>query len=232
MAQIDSKVGSQTIAQPGGSSNRMFILAIAAVAVIGLAVIAILATSRGDDTAATPTGADGAEVAAVEVTQGSLDPLPQGVRVGTAETDPAFGTLAPTLVGTGFDGTEVRIEPDGRPKAIYFVAHWCPHCQEEVPVVEEMAATAAADGLDLYAVSTGVDDGQGNFPPSAWLATDGPSLVAVRDDENSSAFLSFGGAGFPYAVYLDADHRVVARSSGNLNADATRQLWAMAVAGQ
>ena len=36
-----------------------------------------------------------------------------------------------------FEGDAVAITNDGRPKIILLFAHWCPHCQNEVPVVTE-----------------------------------------------------------------------------------------------
>ncbi len=253
MTQIDSKVDSKSTPPSAGPSNRLFIMAVAAIVVIGLAVIAIIATSSNDDSASSTDAAsadadntdgdgaddaqspasDGAETATVELSGEPLAPLPEGVRIGDAATDPEFGSVAPTMVGTGFDGGSVRIEPDGRAKAIYFVAHWCPHCQEEIPVVQDLVDEGTVpDGLDVYAVSTGVNDGAGNFPPSEWLVEEGFTPTVVRDDEASTAFQSYGGAGFPYVVYLDAQHQVVARSSGNLDGSTTAQLWELAASAQ
>lgn len=248
MTQIDSKVDSNGPSKPTDSTNRLFILAVAAVAVIGIGAIAILATSGGDsDSTATQETAggsedgndggtgpvsDGAQTGAVEVSGTTLSPMPEGVRIGTVDTDPEFGASAPSLVGTGFDGAEVRIEPDGQPKVIYFLAHWCPHCQEEVPVVQELIDSGVVpDGLEIYAVSTGVNEGAGNYPPSDWFVDEDFTPTVVRDDADSSAFRSLGGGGFPYAIYLDADHKVVARSSGNVDGATTTQLWELAAAG-
>ncbi|MGH1491731.1 MAG: TlpA family protein disulfide reductase [Acidimicrobiales bacterium] len=218
-----------SVSAPKDSSNRLFILAVAAIAVIGLAAVAVLATTRGDDTA---VASDGAETAAVELIGESISPLPEGVRVSDADTDPEYGNVAPTLIGTGFDGAEVKIEPDGKAKAIYFLAHWCPHCQEELPLVQSLLDDGVVpDGLEVYAVSTGVNDGGGNYPPSDWFVDEGFTATVVRDDDAASAFVGYGGAGFPYVVYLDSEHRVVARSSGNLDGATTSQLWDIASAG-
>jgi len=39
-------------------------------------------------------------------------------------TDPAVGMPLPELIGQSFDGTPVSITNDGRPKVIFFLAHW------------------------------------------------------------------------------------------------------------
>lgn len=168
------------------------------------------------------------QTAAVDIAGDALVAMPNGTAVTDATTDPAAGALAPTLTGTNFAGDELKIEDDGRPKAIYFLAHWCPHCQAEVPVIAELlAAGQLPDGLDLYAISTAVDETRDNFPPEPWLAD--LEVTVIRDDETSSSLSAFGGTSFPYVVYLDADHQVVARSSGNLDEDAIVELWTTAI---
>ena len=95
---------------------------------------------------------------------------------GTAAQDPGIGAEAPVLTGQGFDGGAITIGgpqtgSDGRPTLVMFVAHWCPHCQREVPLVVGWRAdgTIPSD-IDLVAVSTGVDPAYPNYPPSEWLA--------------------------------------------------------------
>lgn len=248
MAQIEAKPGSSSSLD--SSNNKVFVMAVLAVVVLGLAAVAYFASNRSDDTAGgeddstvtaaddtsgsddtsdsdgTNGAADGADSAAVTLDGASLEPLPEGVRISDADSDPLFGSVAPTLTGTGFDGSEVTIGPDGSPKAIYFVAHWCPHCQAEIPLVQQLIDDGKVpDGFKIYAVSTAVNSGQGNYPPAAWFSAEGFNPAVVRDDEDSSAFQAFGGAGFPYALYLDGENRIVARSTGSLDGPTTEQLW-------
>ncbi len=248
----DSKLDGGSSAGTTLDSSKAFPLLVGAVLVVGLALVAFAVTRGGDDAATNAGGASetenasdpavegdpapatdetdpaasGEQTAPVELTGDAIPPMPEGVTVSDATTDPAAGTEAPTLVGTSFDGEEVTIGPDGTAKAIYFVAHWCPHCQEEIPVVQQLLDDGLKpDGLEVYAVSTAVESGQGNFPPEAWLQEEGFQPTTIRDDETSAAFAGFGGTGFPYVVYLDAENRIVARSSGNLDGPTTEQLW-------
>ena len=213
---------------PGSGSNRGFVLAIGALLVIGMAVVAFVATRDGG----TAAGEAGAQTAPVEVVGDELPTIPEETRITDADTDPAYGIVAPTLIGTGFDGSEVTMEPDGKAKAIYFLTHWCPHCQAELPVVQELIASGAVpDGMEVYAISTSVNSGRGNYPPQDWFQAEGFTGLVVRDDDESTAMRAFGGASFPYAVYLDADHQVVARSAGNIDGPITQRLWEQAAAG-
>jgi thiol-disulfide isomerase/thioredoxin len=53
--------------------------------------------------------------------------------------DTACGMTAPILVGQDFDGETVRIDAasDG-PTMVVFLAHWCPHCNAEVPRINQL----------------------------------------------------------------------------------------------
>ena len=57
---------------------------------------------------------------------------------GDTATDAGAGLAAPILEGESFDGTAVVVEP-GSPTLLVFLAHWCPHCQAEVPDLVEWA---------------------------------------------------------------------------------------------
>ena len=63
----------------------------------------------------------------------SGDPLPQ---FENPNSDPAVGLAAPEVSGTDFTGRATAIKADGRPKVVIFLAHWCPHCQAEVPLIQ------------------------------------------------------------------------------------------------
>jgi thiol-disulfide isomerase/thioredoxin len=208
---------------PDQASGRGFIIAIAAIMVVGLAAVAYFVSTRGEGAA---TAEAGEQTAAIEVSGDALAPMPSGINLTGPDSDPAFGQVAPTLTGTAFDGSDVSIEPDGTPKAIYFLAHWCSHCQAEVPIVQRLIDQGQVpDNLEIYAVSTAVDRGRGNFPVSSWLEDEGFTPTVVRDDDASSALNAYGNGGFPYVIYVDGENRVLARSSGELGADAIASLW-------
>jgi cytochrome c biogenesis protein CcmG/thiol:disulfide interchange protein DsbE len=207
------------------SKNRTLIIVIAAIVLIlGLAGIAVL-LSGGDDSnessvpAPVSTDADGEPVAAadiedtrpVEVTGDPLPPYDQAV------ADTAIGTAAPVISGQSFDGSPVTIGgATGRPTMLVFLAHWCPHCNAEIPELIELdSAGAIPDGVDVIGISTGVQSDQANYPPSEWIAATGWPWPVLADDANSTAFLSDGGSGFPYTVLLDADGNVLSRVSGS-----------------
>jgi thiol-disulfide isomerase/thioredoxin len=145
-------------------------------------------------------------------------PLPTYTGKGT---DPAIGMTPPTLDGENFVGSPVVIAPGtGGPMLVVFVAHWCPHCQREVPrLVSWIAAGTPPANLQIFAVSTAVDKKAGNYPPAAWLAKVGWSKQVLADDDKGTAAQAWGLPGFPYFVLVGADGEVKLRLSGEVDID-------------
>jgi thiol-disulfide isomerase/thioredoxin len=184
-------------------------------AVVGaIALVAMVASVSGGEAPA------GDQTAPVTVAEG---PLPA---FEASAPDPAVGMSAPTLEGTSFDGTPVTIDPGstGSPTAIWFVAHWCSHCQAEVPRIVSLAERGLIpEGVDVYAVSTSVNADAPNYPPSAWLDDVDWPFAAMADDEASSAGEAYGLGSFPYLVVTDADGNVLGRHQGELGEDGITQ---------
>jgi cytochrome c biogenesis protein CcmG/thiol:disulfide interchange protein DsbE len=129
----------------------------------------------------------------------------------------AAGQIAPDVAGSDYAGNAVSITNDGRAKGIVFLAHWCPHCQEEVPRVQEwLNSGGGVDGVDLYSVSTAANSGQSNYPASSWLANEGWTIPVIVDDQDGSVHSAYGAGGFPYWVFLNADGTVAVRTAGQL----------------
>lgn len=187
-------------------------------------------TDAGDDAVGAEDVGDlvdpGAQFAPVQIVGTSLEAMPPQIPVTEADNDPAIGELAPDVTGTSFDGTPVTITADGTPRVIMFVAHWCPHCQREIPAVKALIDEGAVPpGLEIVVVSTAVREGDPNFPPQDWLEGEQWPGPIMRDSTEFDALFAFGAGGFPFTVYLDSDHRVVARSAGELPEDIIRQIW-------
>lgn len=157
----------------------------------------------------------------VEVTGDALDPYP-----GNAADDPAVGRTAPVVTGASFDGTPVTIEP-GRPTLVTFLAHWCPHCQAEVPrLVEWIESGEVPAALQIVGVSTSATSTRPNFPPSSWLERERFTPPVLADDVVATAAQAFGVDGFPTLVMLDADGTVLWRTSGELPEGVLQELVA------
>ena len=208
-----SRSGSQPSGKrsEAGSNPLLKWLIIGVVALVVVAVAVALLAGRDAEQRAQDSGVR--QVSDVNI---EGEPLP---RFDGQEPDPAMERVAPAFAATTFDGVEVSVLPgDGTAKVIGFFAHWCPHCQRELPrLAGWLAANELPAGVEVIAVSTAVDPGRGNYPPSAWFEEEQWPAVAVRDSESNEISDAYGLRGFPYTVGVDADGRVVARVSGELN---------------
>jgi thiol-disulfide isomerase/thioredoxin len=142
------------------------------------------------------------------------------------EDDLAVGTLAPVITATSLaSGSPITLGP-GRARVIGFFAHWCPHCQDELPKITEwLAATPLPPNTEFIAVSTAVDEGNGNYPPSAWFNDVGFSSPVVVDDASATLLNGMGFGGFPAFVAIDASGVVVARAGGNIGTEGLASLF-------
>jgi cytochrome c biogenesis protein CcmG/thiol:disulfide interchange protein DsbE len=150
------------------------------------------------------------QVRPVSVTGTALTPDPE------TGDDPGIGTVVPSFTGASFDGTAVSWAP-GTPTLFVFLAHWCPHCQNEVPLLVEWFQDGdAPPGLRVLGVATNTDPVRDNYPPSDWLAREGWPWRVVADSENYDLAFAMGIATFPNYVLVDAEGRLVWRASGEL----------------
>ena len=194
----------------------------AVVLVIGVALVIAIAVSSSNKpggggeakgTAGTVVANGSTETAAVTVTGSALPAYDASIK-----PDPAVGQTAPTLTGVNFAGQPVTIGNDGKPKVIMFLAHWCPHCQAEVPRIQDWLNTNGfpAD-VELYAVATGTTSTRPNYPPSDWLVGKSWTVPVLVDSEQSDAAAAYGLTSYPYFVVVGADGKVVTRGSGELS---------------
>lgn len=155
------------------------------------------------------------------------NPLPQFPASGA---DKAVGVPFPELTGVKVtDSSPLAITNDGRPKVLIYIAHWCPHCQKEVPLLTAyFAGKGMPQGVDLYAVSTGVAKDRGNFPPADWLIKEQFPVPTLADDAKNTAFTAAGLTSFPSFVAVGADGTVKLRASGELTVDQFEQVLAAA----
>jgi thiol-disulfide isomerase/thioredoxin len=194
-------------------------IALAAVmtAVAGIAVIA----SNGSEPDSTAAGIE--QTRPVEVTG---TPLP----LRTDGPDPALGRPIPAVRGAGFDGDPVRIGGTGRATIVVFVAHWCPHCRNEVPVLSRyLAENPLPGGIDLVTVSTASSEDRPNYPASNWLEDENWPGEVLADSAEGAAAQAFGLDAFPYFVAVDGSGEVVARTAGEIPTDEFADLVELAL---
>jgi thiol-disulfide isomerase/thioredoxin len=204
-------------------SQLTLLAVVGGLAVLVLAVFALWSANDKDD--------DG-ELSEVGTVSIEGDALPE--YGGDPTSDAAVGTVAPTVTATDLRGGELSIAPDGRTKVLIFLAHWCPHCQAEVPVLQDWVEDSGglpAD-IDVLSIATGLDPSRGNYPPSEWLfGEEGWQFPVMIDDASSTIAGTYGLSAYPYYVALNGQNQVIARSSGELTVEQWEGFLATARAG-
>ena len=186
------------------------------------ALVAVIVAMSGDDSSTTD-----AEATAFDRAEATVDGTPLPV-LPEAGDDPAVGRAAPVLQGQDLDGGQVTQPTSGRPTIILFLAHWCPHCQREVPLVQEWSdAGQLPEDVDLVAVATGITSSRPNYPPSAWLEREHWTAPTIADASGAAAE-AYGLSAFPFWVAVDAQGTVVERRTGELSLAEIEELAAAA----
>ena len=208
----------------GGSAGITINVWIIIVVVLALVTGGVIwAATKGDDKAATT---DSSQI------DDTTSDIPASQRVNgdvlspydVAESpDPSVGLVAPLISGLDFEGDAIAVDPSARgPYMIVFLAHWCPHCNAEVPrLLDWKGSGAVPTELNVLGVATAVSESAPNYPPAEWFSNRGwswPVLVdqSLGDGEGGVAATAFGATGWPYFVIIGADGLVKARVSGEI----------------
>ena len=151
---------------------------------------------------------------AVQVTRG----LPRFD--GDPGNDPAQGMVLADVGGFEYyQSQNVTYGHDGSTARAYFIwAHWCPYCQQEIPIIQDnFDAWAERYGnVEIVSITTAVDEGRGN-PLLPYLDA-GRFPFPVLMDQDGTLSSQFGVSAFPFWVFVDPDGVVLARVAGLLPA--------------
>jgi cytochrome c biogenesis protein CcmG/thiol:disulfide interchange protein DsbE len=200
-----------------GDSMRTILYVV--LVVVGIAGAVALGTSGGSsdtttDTVVTvPGGVQPAEYQKVSSTGGMLAPLPE------SGADTETGKSVAVLKGYDLQGRPVTIDPAGEGKAtmVVFLAHWCPHCNREIPVLNKWRESGEVPtGLRVVGITTGSKADQANWPPSKWMTAMKWPFEVMADSEAQEAAAAYGVAGYPFIAFVGANGKITARTSGEV----------------
>jgi thiol-disulfide isomerase/thioredoxin len=198
---------ASAVAHKRGGSIIWILIAAGAIALFIVAIVLTRSQPTDDATGGTSLS----ETRAVTVTGDSLPTLPADGE------DPAVGMSIAEITGKSFDGTGISVTNNGLAKVLLVGAHWCPHCQVEIPIVQQwIDQNGMPDNVELVALSTAVDSAQPNYPPSEWLEAERWTSPVMADDESGAASAALGTSGFPFFVFVNADGTVHSRFAGEL----------------
>jgi thiol-disulfide isomerase/thioredoxin len=103
-----------------------------------------------------------------------------------------------------------------RPLVVNFWATWCAPCRREIPLLRRLRAERRTDRLEVVGIA--VDFRDAVLAYAQQMAIDYPILIGEQDGLEAAA--AFGvDAVFPFTVFADRRHRIVAVKVGELHAD-------------
>lgn len=202
------KKGAKAAPKPA-KRNWAFPAIIAAVVLVGIVIVLIAALGKEDTPASDITLAGG----------GPGDAAP----VLTVEGGPTEqGQAAPSISGVDmYTGRTVSLqEMQGKPTLLTVWAHWCPHCQKELPIIQQLSQEQAGN-FNFLTVSTsaGSQPAAGQYAtPATLMKTQGITMPSLRDD-GTKAMQALGAEGFPTLLMIDADGNAVGKASGEMPKD-------------
>ncbi len=201
------------------SSAPVFIIVVAVIVIAG--VVAVILSRGGGSSASGPQNR------AVTVKGAALPTMTDG------GTDAGLGKQLPAITGKTYAGDPISLATGGKPEIIFVVAHWCPHCNNEVPrIVKWMDQGRAPAGIRFVGVSTAVDSSAPHYPPSKWLDDENWKVPTLADSKDSEAAKALGTPGYPYILFVKADGTLAARTSGELAIDDLERMAKELVAGR
>jgi len=198
---------------PSHDRRNTYILIGVGVAMVAVLIAVVLLVGGDDKKNGNGGGTASQQTAAVKITGDALPDLPE------TGNDPAVGMKAPQAEGEEFGGNKVSLLRGDGPTMVVFGAHWCPHCQREVPAIVDWMASGGTKGIDTVLVATATNKNSPNYPPSAWLDREGWKGRVILDDDQGSLAKAYGLTGYPLMVFVDAEGKVTKRVSGEVPID-------------
>jgi thiol-disulfide isomerase/thioredoxin len=229
---------ARTEGEGGGGKGALWgTLVVVLALVVG---VIVWAANRSDSTAttssSTPTGSTAPglpDSQPVKVTGKVLDQFDSA-----KSPDPAVGKVAPILDGKDFQGNQMLIDATKKgPIMLVFLAHWCPHCNREVPRLNTWKHSGQVPAeLNVIGVTTAVSKSSPNYPPAQWISDKGWEWPVLADQSTGDgtagiAAEAMGASGWPYFVIIGKDGKVKVRVSGEVEVTELQKIVTAALAG-
>lgn len=141
-----------------------------------------------------------------------------GIFTGEGYVAPWIGAQAPDFTRRRLDGVPLTLSQQrGHVVLLNFWATWCPPCEAEMPLLQELHEDYP--DMVLWAMNLGED----NRTVASWLADRGLTFTILLDDTQRLEYI-YALRGRPSTVIINADGRIVTMIDGPLQDDVIRPL--------
>lgn len=168
---------------PGGRRTALLVGGVTLLAIVAIAAFAVMSAGGG-----------GEEGEAASFTPNDEGLLP-------------VGSQAPGFSAETVDGGSVALG-DGGATMLVFFATWCPHCQDEAPIIGELEGEY---GDDLRVIMAGIDGEDDPAKVREFVESyeiEGPAIY------DPSLGQTYQVTGYPTVYVLNGDGKMVAAHSG------------------
>ncbi len=143
------------------------------------------------------------------------------------QPDAALGMVLGNVAGIEYyTETEMTVAPaDGTARAWLIWAHWCPHCQRELPPLSDWYAENADQypNVELISVTSSIDPARGN-PLEPYLDELQLPFPVIVDPDLTLAE-QFGLSAYPFWVFTAGDGSTLLRVAGFLEIDQVAEIF-------
>lgn len=205
--------------EQGGSKTLLWV--VGGIVAVAAVVVGIVVATGGEDSTANGS-TDNTVITFPDSQPVTIDGETLATYEATASPDPAIGATAPRLSGLNFSGQPIEVNADEGAYMLVFLAHWCPHCNNEVPrLLDWKHSGQVPSDLRVFGVATAVDENADYYPPADWFANKGWEWPVLVDESLGArtagkAAAAYGASGWPYLVIVGEDGTVKARVSGEV----------------
>jgi thiol-disulfide isomerase/thioredoxin len=142
---------------------------------------------------------------------------PEALPVGQPATPAVVPDMLPQFELADRDGAPRKLSHwAGRPLAVNYWATWCAPCRREIPLLNKLRKDRAGQRLEIVGIA--VDFREDVLKYAAATAIDYPLLIG--EEEGLEAVKAVGmQPAFPFTVFADSKHRIVALKVGELHQD-------------
>ena len=139
--------------------------------------------------------------------------------------DPAVGLKSPTVESVLLDGTPVFIGGEGPTTILMVLAHWCPHCRNEVrELTKHFSDEGLPETVRVMSLATAIDSSKANYPPHKWFKNENWPVPVIVDNPDSVIADIFGVNSFPFFIVIDQAGDIALRIPGRMGVDTLERL--------